>query len=198
MARTSSLNRFAALCAAFALGACATSGGLNEPRLSLSWEGDQITWTVENPHPHPIVIEEYRYDGMGVPVGVSIRVTDASGERLAYTGYDDDGWSSPWMNWSSTWNSQPLELAPATRFQHTFTAADLTSAIRVTEPIASEHCRYQVRIRVARPNRRAPTSLTSDWKEINCSALRIPYCPIEWGVMNCTGTPLPEIFRPRQ
>lgn len=140
------------------------------------------------------MIDDYRDDDMGVPQGVWIRVSDASGKRLAYSG-DEDGWSSPWMSWSSVWTPNPLELSPATRFRHTFTAADLTSAIRVTEPIETERCRYQVRVGVASSDYRAWNFLISEWKEIDCHALQIQYCPIESGVMNCTGRPLPDALR---
>ncbi|WP_395647217.1 hypothetical protein [Terricaulis sp.] len=190
MAQTSLIGRLVALCVAFTFGACATHGDLNEVRLGLSLEGNAITWTVENPSRHPIVIDDYTNDDMGVPQGVWIRVTDASGKTLAYSA-DDEGWYSPWMMWSEAWTPEPLELAPAARFEYRFTAADLTRGLLVSEPIAGERCRYQVRVGVAREDYRAWTFFISEWREIDCSELRIEYCPFQSGVLNCTGRPLP-------
>lgn len=180
------LCRLAALCLALTFGACATSGDLDDVRLGLSWEADVITWMVENPTQHPIVIDDYRDNDMGVPQGVWIRVSDASGVRLAYSG-DDDGWYSPWMLWSSVWTPHPLELPPSARFEHNFTVADLTRGLRVSEPVVSEQCRYQVRVGVMSADYRDWRLRVSEWKEIDCSELSIAYCPIVSGVGDCTG-----------
>lgn len=199
MATMISLCRLVMVCAALVLGACATRGGLNEVRQSLSWDGDLITWTVENPTAHSIIIDDYTETDMGVPVGVWIRVTEATGERLAYSN-DNDGWHSPWIMWSSAWTRQPLELAPSARLRHTFTATDLAVGIRVTWPIASARCRYQLRVAVSDPDLRVRTVQVSDWRDIECAALQIPYCPLERGVggnlfQNCSGGLLPQALR---
>lgn len=210
MATMISLCRLSALCAALALGGCATRGELSDIRQSLSWDGDQITWTVENPSEHSILVDDFTATNVGVPIGVWIRVTGASGERIRYSYDDVNGWYSPWYAWSSVWTPEPLELAPGARLQHTFTVEGLSRGLRVSEPIVSERCRYQVRVGVSRIGRRlthpgisnAPPStiVTSDWHEIACSALRIAYCPYERGfggalIQNCSGRPLPEALR---
>jgi hypothetical protein len=135
------------------------------------------------------VIDDYREDFLGAPSGAWIRVIDAAGKSL--TGrIESDGWYSPWHLRSSMWTPNPLVLEPATRSEHIFSATDLTTGLFVTEPIASELCRYQVRVGVASADYRRWAFRVSEWKEINCSDLRIEYCPLEQGIANCTGRPL--------
>jgi hypothetical protein len=189
LVRSIPLGRLAVVCVALTFGACATHGDLSEVRLGLGWERNTFTWTVENPSQRPIVIDNYREYFLGAPGGAWIRVTDAAGNSL--TGrIESDGWYSPFHLRSSVWSPDPLVLGPATRSEHNFAAADLTTGLFVTEPIATELCRYQVRVGVASADYTRWNFLVSEWKEIDCSELRIEYCPLEGGVANCTGRPL--------
>lgn len=194
MARISVFRLFV-LCVA--LGACATIPASQRPRVDLQWQGDVMTLTVENPHPHPIVIEEYRDDGMnGVPHGMVMRVRDSSGRRLAYHGADRGEWYTPWLNSSAGYRAEYVRMAPGERFQSTFSAADMALMLRIRRQIETERCRYQIRVRISYPDSRLVTAYTGAWREIDCDALPIAYCPLdEEGVFVCAGEPAVVVRR---